>query len=492
MKFRSYFAASAVALVATAMLSVQVSAQRTRYKLVDLGTFGGPNSFINGDIPPMINNRGLVVGEAESSTPCPYAGGFVSDGVLAPAFIWQDGVLTNLGLLRGGCFTLPNSVNSKGMMVGSGDIGVIDNATGLPVIHADLRYKGQVLDLGTFGGSNSLANDVNDSGVAVGGAENADPDPWNLIFTIITGLPSSTAWHAALWQAGSKLDLGTLGGPDSLAGVINQNGLVAGFSFTNSIANATTGAPTIEPFVWQRGSGMVDLGTLGGTVGFAAAVNNMGQVTGLSDLAGDTSNHAFVWQNGVLTDLGTLGGENSDTGWINNSGQIIGRSDLPDGTHHAVIWQNGTMIDLGTVGGDPCSNGHFINEKGQAVGSSTDCHGTILHTFLWENGNMIDLSSHVLPGSGVVAVDPIAINDAGEIVGNGTLLTGENHVVVLKPCASDCSPELASGPSNGSKPGRSIGNSKTALEERSKSPLDRIRAQFGERYRVLGSGKSTQ
>ena|SRR5438874_10916767 len=33
----------------------------------------------------------------------------------------------------------------EGNMVGSGDIGVIDDATGLPVIHADLRYMGQVL-----------------------------------------------------------------------------------------------------------------------------------------------------------------------------------------------------------------------------------------------------------------------------------------------------------------------------------------------------------
>ena len=159
MKSRKHFAAVAVGLITAIVMSVPVAAQQTRYKLIDLGTFGGPNSFVNGDIPPMINNRGAVAGAAETSTPCPYAGGFVSDGVLQQAFSWQNGVLTNLGLLPGGCFTLPNSINSKGMMVGSGDIGVIDDATGLPVIHADLRYKSQVLDLGTFGGSNSLANE---------------------------------------------------------------------------------------------------------------------------------------------------------------------------------------------------------------------------------------------------------------------------------------------------------------------------------------------
>ena len=105
---------------------------------------------------------------------------------------------------------------------------------------------------------------------------------------------------------------------------------------------------------------------------------------------------------------------------------------------------------------------------------------------------MVDLSSEVLPGSGFAFVEPVVINDVGEIVGNGTLLSGENHVVVLKPCASDCSPQLASGLNTGSMPSRTTGNSKTAREEMSKSPLDRLRAQFGERYRMLGSGKPTQ
>lgn len=483
MKSRKHFAAVSVGIIAVIVMSGPAAAQQTRYKLIDLGTFGGPNSFVNGDIPPMINNRGAIAGAAETTQPCPYAGGFVSDGVLQPALVWQNGRLTNLGLLPGGCFSLPNSINSRGVMVGSGDVGIIDNATGLPVIHADLRYKSQVLDLGTFGGSNSLANDVNDSGQAVGGAENTDPDPWNFIFTIITGLPSSTAWHAALWQAGGKVDLGTLGGPDSFASVISQSGLVAGFSFTNSIANPSTGAPTIDPFVWERSLGMIDLGTLGGTVGFAGALNNKGQVVGYSDLAGDLSNHAFVWQNGVLTDLGTLGGANSDTGWINDAGQIIGRADLPDGTHHAVIWQNGITIDLGTIGGDPCSNGHFINARGQATGSSTDCQGTILHTFLWDNGNMIDLSSQVLPGSGFAAVDPIAINDAGEIVGNGTLLTGENHVVVLQPCSHDCSPQTAAALNNGSIGNQISSHRKVKTrEETPKSVLDLVRAHM--RYKL--------
>jgi uncharacterized membrane protein len=74
------------------------------------------------------------------------------------------------------------------MIVGSSDIGVIDPQTGLPELRADFFYKGQVINMGTFGGTNSLANSINSRGQATGGAENTDPDPWN--FGGLVGLPS--------------------------------------------------------------------------------------------------------------------------------------------------------------------------------------------------------------------------------------------------------------------------------------------------------------
>ena len=85
-----------------------------------------------------------------------------------------------------------------------------------------------------------------------------------------------------------------MGGPDSFpsAGGINErDGLVAGGSYINSTPNSVTDAcgqnvPTMDPFLWQNGK-MLDLGTLGGTCGFAVVANNRGQVVGLSDLAGD-------------------------------------------------------------------------------------------------------------------------------------------------------------------------------------------------------------
>src|SRR5215469_527163 len=55
-----------------------------------------------------------------------------------------------------------------------------------------------------------------------------------------------------------------------------------------------------------------ELSTLGGAFsnGFGG-VTNRGSVTGDADLAGDQTEHGFLWRDGVMTDLGTLGGLNS-------------------------------------------------------------------------------------------------------------------------------------------------------------------------------------
>ena len=492
MKCRIWMWMTAVCLLAALAMPVWTAAQdnpsqahkpkHQRYKLIDLGTFGGPNSQVNGGPPPTINNEGTVAGLAETSTPCPYVDGLM----VSPAFKWRDGVLTNLGLLPNGCFSLPNAINAKGMMVGSGDIGIIDPQTGQPEIRADFRYRGQIINMGTFGGTNSLANSINSRGQATGGAENTDPDPWD--FAALLELFGPTAWHGFIWQNGVLRDLGTLGGPDSFGIVINEQGQVVGHSFTNNTPNPTTGIPTLDPFLWQDGR-MTDVGTLGGTFGFGNAVNNHGQVVGFSDLAGDLTDHPFFWDRGVLTDIGTLGGENASANWINDAGQVVGSAMLPDGTHHAFVWRNGTMTDLGTVNGDGCSNGNYINSRGQVAGTSTDCHGNILHAYLWENGSMIDLSAQVLPGSGFAFVEPIVINDVGEIVANGVMPNGDVHVVVLKPdgdCDTAC--ELSIAASASIMPRSFVKqNSMTALQEAPvHSFLDRVRSQIRQHYHLPG------
>jgi len=75
-----------------------------------------------------------------------------------------------------------------------------------------------MIDLGTLGGSFSIAYSINDLGQIVG--ESKDPTAIN---------------HAFLWERGRMYDLGTLGGLHSCALHINANGFIVGHSMTYNL-----------------------------------------------------------------------------------------------------------------------------------------------------------------------------------------------------------------------------------------------------------------
>ena len=145
----------------------------------------------------------------------------------------------------------------------------------------------------------------------------------------IFGISTGGQTRAFIWDKHNGLqDLGTLGGPDALATLINERGQIAGVSYTSSTPNANNGpctpnVPTQDPFLWDRGT-MTDIGTFGGTCGEPQALNNRDQVVGLSYLAGNLTYHPFLWDkrdNPPLTDLGTFGGDNGMAARINGSGR---------------------------------------------------------------------------------------------------------------------------------------------------------------------------
>ena len=141
-------------------------------------------------------------------------------------------------------------------------------------------------------------------------ALNAEPDPFFLAECGSDPL-APTQMRAFVWQEGSGLEeLGTLGGTDSCATLINNRGVVAGHSFTNSTPNPVTGVPTDDPFVWKDGV-MTDLGSLGGTLGHPSGINSRGQICGDSNLAGDLVPEAFLWDAGKMQNLGDTGGDGS-------------------------------------------------------------------------------------------------------------------------------------------------------------------------------------
>ena len=504
-------AVTVLAAVVAVALSTQAVAQdrsaaeghkkHRRYRLVDLGTFGGPTSYesVSGFGNRVLNNAGVASGWADTSIPDPYAPNcFGNDGecLLARAFRWQDGVRTDLGALPGVNSSAASAINARGWIVGLSQNGETDPLTGLPEIRAVLWTDSRIIDLGTLGGNESLATYVNNRGHVVGIADNATPDEFSFLGT---GYQNRTF----VWEKGVMRDIGTLGGPDALpgGGCRNQRkGLVAGLSYVNSTPNPDTGIPTVAPFLWENGA-MTNLGTLGGTLGFAQCANNRGQATGASDLAGDLTAHPFFWDRGVLTDMGTLGGDFGTALWINNTGEVVGWADLPGSeVHHAFLWRHGTMTDLGTLGTN--SAAFAINSKRQVVGRSR-IDDTTVHAMLWENGGpMLDLNNLIPPKSTLELVDAFDINDRGEIaalaVPPGVIPDPESsgaHAVLLIPCDEKDAlkwvgkAELATGMTQ-SNPVPVVTNA-TKSTQYSPSPRERVaawRAQLTRRYRLPALG----
>ena len=433
---------------------LQSSAQNhQRYRLFDLGTLGGPISYgsVNGVGFRLLNDSGTVASYADLAVPDPNASFFCyADCYQAHASLWKHGAIRDLGALPENNNSAAGSINSRGWATGQSQSSTIDPVLGFPEFRAVLWKHGQIIDLGTLdSGTESLGVFVNDAGQVIGfSTVNTDPDPVGFL-----GFPT----HTFIWQNGEKVDIGTLGGDDTFPGASCSHppeGLVWGNSTTNTTVNSDTGLPTLDPFLWDHGK-MTDLGTLGGTIGFAQCANNRRQVIGLSSLAESpiactdgrlTGCHAFLWTDGQMQDLGTLGGPNSEAQWINELGLIAGSADFPRplpgvNLHDAVIWENGKIKDLGAVDGDACSRAYGLNARGQVVGGSGDCHN-FLHAFLWEKGGpMLDLNKLTPPGSGWVLTNAFNINDRGEILAKAAPVgftpnddADLGHLALLVPC----------------------------------------------------------
>jgi probable HAF family extracellular repeat protein len=151
---------------------------------------------------------------------------------------------------------------------------------------------------------------------------------------------------------------------------------------------------------------ITDLGSLSNTqFANATSINDPGQIVGKS------ANHAFLWENGVMSDLGTLGGNLSAANAINDGGQVVGESTTASGEMHGFLWEHGAMKDLGNPG--ETSSAYGINNRGEIVGASfgKNVRGGAV---LWKNGGRQSLGDLGPSGSGSTAM---AINDQGEIAG---------------------------------------------------------------------------
>lgn len=142
------------ALFLPLQLFAQAPAMHHHYKLIDLGTFGGPKSYTIEDWnSPFqnLNNQGTFAGWADTSTPDPYSAAnnayqsfcFNDDCYVSHAFEWQNSVRTDLGVIHQDLSSAAIWVSANGLIAGAAQNGKTDPLDpGIPKVRADPNRGG--------------------------------------------------------------------------------------------------------------------------------------------------------------------------------------------------------------------------------------------------------------------------------------------------------------------------------------------------------------
>jgi len=307
--------------------------------IVDLGALGDLSSTVPW---PGLNDDGMVVGISQTNDIDPLdedwsceLGGFLTETTnrICRGFVWQNGVMRELPTL-GGNHDFAAGVNNKGLVVGWAETPVHD-PTCSPFSTQVLQFRAVIWDpkdgtsgrvktreLRPFGGdATSAATAINDEGQAVGISGDCDQ-----------AVGRYSARHAVLWDKNGKVtEIPNLGGTSWHTPMdINSHGDVVGFS-NPAEPGDEVGDFISRAFLWINGAAKAtDLKTLPGDFfSEAFAINSHGRVVGVS-FGGANGSHAFIFENGVMKDLNDLVGPGfpdilRSAQDINDAGQITGR-----------------------------------------------------------------------------------------------------------------------------------------------------------------------
>ncbi|MBW4664454.1 MAG: DUF3466 family protein [Chroococcus sp. CMT-3BRIN-NPC107] len=344
---------SSISLVLTAVSLVGLTTSlpataATFYTVLDLGTFTADPR--NSSSATGINDLGQVIGISDSYDLVYVPGTYNGSEVFRTAPNSAIAEATDkIDVVTGIRPTSAKDINNLGQVVGD-----TLSSSGRTSISYVSEPNGALNIISSF-----QASAINDSSQITGqGATILDP----------LGLRSSHAVRLDSNDSNMFIDLGTFGGSSSAGNGINNLGQVVGSSTTSSGENhafRTAANSTIN-------SATDDLGTLGGSSSTALDINDLGQVVGSSTTSNGETHAFLTDANSAIEaadDLGTLGGSFSVAYSINESGLVVGDSELVDGSNRAFVYDGTDLFDLNTLipenSGFVLTSARGINESGQ-------------------------------------------------------------------------------------------------------------------------------
>ena len=331
--------------------------------------------------------------------------------VQAPV-VTEEWTITDLGVFPGGATSSSaTDINNAGQVVGF---------MGFPFAQGTSFLWDAVngfVDIGKFGGRDSIPHSINDNGEVVGQSAH----------------PADTFQHAYKWTPATGIvDLGTIpGGRDTRAFDINDNGDIVGEAVLQFIE---FGIPVFRPraVIWPSdGSGPTDLGLpVGPNSASARGINNRGEI--VISTASPASGHILFGQGSTFLQLDDTGEAYTPNG-ISEESAIAGRLIAGGG----VVWDVDGRFDLAGLG-PTFVNARDVNASDTTVGDAETPSGAI-DGFVDRCGVTTALTGLLPAGSPFTQIfDAQAINDHGQIVGQGRVASGAIHAYLLEPPATVC------------------------------------------------------
>jgi probable HAF family extracellular repeat protein len=220
---------------------------------------------------------------------------------------------------------------------------------------------------------------------------------------------------------------------------INGEGMTVGEAAFNDADGST-----MSPVYWTD-TGVERLPSIGdGSAGSARDINTIGQIAGWSAMDAENAvRRATLWSDDQATDLGTLGGDMSEAHAINEIGQVAGISTTETGQdisspegQRPFLWADGAMTDLGLAEHMTWGAGYDINVVGLVAGvAGIDAGPNEADTVaaLWTGNSALDLNQvSTVEDAGLRLTEAVAVDDLGRVLCMALDADGNSHVALLE------------------------------------------------------------